>query len=226
MRDLVRRSGAIVQIAFWIERQVSRYLCPVVAHNARTIFDHGYTSAFSGGANRPQIEVKLRDEIAAGYLPGPRIKASSFERAVESIHEVFGRSAVPVQLPMGAEKAFSGVIDIVRMRAYCYKPGTNGKGTETDIPSPYEEAATKAHETLVEMVAEGKIEIGMVNISQILTTPGVDLVGPLPAGIQSFIVFSGGVSANSKAPDAARDLMKFFKSGAVPVIKAQGMEPG
>src|SRR5437870_1572187 len=77
-----------------------------------------------------------------------------------------------------------------------------------------------------EMVAEGKIEIGMVNISQILTTPGVDLVGPLPAEIQSYIVFSGGVSTNSKAPDAARELIKFLKGPAVPVIKAQGMEPG
>ncbi|HEY7298904.1 MAG TPA: substrate-binding domain-containing protein [Xanthobacteraceae bacterium] len=77
-----------------------------------------------------------------------------------------------------------------------------------------------------EMVADGKVEIGMVNISQILTSPGVDLVGPLPPELQSYIVFSGGVSANSKTPDAARELIKFLKGPAVPVIKAQGMEPG
>jgi molybdate transport system substrate-binding protein len=77
-----------------------------------------------------------------------------------------------------------------------------------------------------EMVADGRVEIGMVNISQILTSPGVDLVGPLPPELQSYIVFSGGVSAKSKAPDAARELIKFLKGPAVPVIKAQGMEPG
>jgi len=77
-----------------------------------------------------------------------------------------------------------------------------------------------------EMVAEGKIEVGMVNISQILTTAGVDLVGPLPPDLQSYIVFSGGVSSKSAAPDAARELIRFFKGPAVPVIKAQGMEPG
>jgi len=78
-----------------------------------------------------------------------------------------------------------------------------------------------------EMVAEGKIEIGMVNISQILTTPGVDLVGPLPPELQSYIVFSAGVSTSSKAPDAVRDLLKFLKSpAALAVLKAQGMEPG
>src|SRR5438552_7700737 len=54
-----------------------------------------------------------------------------------------------------------------------------------------------------EMVAEGKIEIGMVNISQILTTAGVDLVGPLPPEIQAYIVFPGRVSPNSKDADAA-----------------------
>src|SRR5437763_3336388 len=59
-----------------------------------------------------------------------------------------------------------------------------------------------------EMVAEGKVELGMVNIAQILTTAGVELVGPLPAELQSYIVFAGGVSAKSKAPDAARELIR------------------
>jgi imidazolonepropionase-like amidohydrolase len=51
-------------------------------HNAKTLLDHGFTSAFSGGATRPAIEVALRDEIAGGWIPGPRLKASSFERNV------------------------------------------------------------------------------------------------------------------------------------------------
>jgi molybdate transport system substrate-binding protein len=77
-----------------------------------------------------------------------------------------------------------------------------------------------------ELVAEGKVELGMVVITQILTSPGVELVGPLPPELQSYVVFAGGVSAKSKAPDAARDLMKFLKGPAVQVIRSQGMEPG
>jgi molybdate transport system substrate-binding protein len=77
-----------------------------------------------------------------------------------------------------------------------------------------------------ERVAQGEIELGMVVITQILTTPGVELAGPLPAELQSYITFTGGVSASSQAPDAAKDLIKFLQSPAVvPVIKAQGMEP-
>ncbi len=80
---------------------------------------------------------------------------SSFERALESIHEIFGRAAVPVQLPIGSERDFSGVIDLIRMKAYTYEPDGDGKGKEGEIPASLAAAAQKAHEALVEMVAEG-----------------------------------------------------------------------
>jgi molybdate transport system substrate-binding protein len=77
-----------------------------------------------------------------------------------------------------------------------------------------------------ELVAKGEIELGMVVITQIMTTPGVELVGPLPAEIQSYITFAAGVSAKAKAPDAARQLLNFLQGPiAAPVIKTQGMEP-
>jgi len=77
-----------------------------------------------------------------------------------------------------------------------------------------------------ELVAKGEVELGMVVITQILTTPGVELVGPLPPEIQSYVVFTAGVSANSRVSDAAKQLMKFLTGPtAIPVIRAQGMEP-
>jgi molybdate transport system substrate-binding protein len=77
-----------------------------------------------------------------------------------------------------------------------------------------------------ELVAEGKIELGIPVITQILTTPGVELVGPLPAEIQIYIQFVAGVSAKSKAPGAAKDLIKYINSPiALPAIKSQWMEP-
>jgi len=78
-----------------------------------------------------------------------------------------------------------------------------------------------------ELVAKGELELVVVVITQIMTTPGVELVGPLPPEIQFYTVFTAGVSANSKAPGAARDLIKFLSGPtAIPVIKSQGMEPG
>ncbi len=84
---------------------------------------------------------------------------ASFERTLESIHSTFGRSAVPIQLPIGSERDFKGVIDLVTMKAYTYTPDGNGKGVECEIPADMKEAATAAHEVLVEAAAEGDDEL-------------------------------------------------------------------
>ncbi|MBI3210545.1 MAG: GTP-binding protein [Candidatus Solibacter usitatus] len=84
---------------------------------------------------------------------------SSFERALESVQGAFGRTAVPVQLPIGAEKNFTGIVDLVTMKAYTYQPDGDGKGKEIPIPGDLEDAAKAAHEALVEMVAEGNDQL-------------------------------------------------------------------
>lgn len=84
---------------------------------------------------------------------------SSFERALESVHKVFGRSAVPIQLPIGSEREFQGVIDLIEMQAFLYKPDGDGRATASPIPAGLAEAAKEAHERLVEQVAEGKDDL-------------------------------------------------------------------
>jgi len=80
---------------------------------------------------------------------------ADFERALASVQETFGRSAVPIQIPIGAERDFNGVVDLIRMKAYTYTADGDGKGKEGEIPAGLADAAQKAHEALVEMVAEG-----------------------------------------------------------------------
>lgn len=57
----------------------------VTAQNARITLDHGFTSAYSAGALGERFEVALRDMIAAGYMPGPRLRASSLEKGAEGV---------------------------------------------------------------------------------------------------------------------------------------------
>ncbi|HYH01326.1 MAG TPA: elongation factor G [Terriglobales bacterium] len=76
-------------------------------------------------------------------------------RVIESIHGAFGRSVIPVQLPIGSEKNLKGVVDLIRMKAYTYEMGGNGKATEGPIPGDLEASAKEAQEKLIEMVAEG-----------------------------------------------------------------------
>lgn len=94
------------------------------------------------------------------------------------------------------------------------------------IRKALESRATRPDSDIVsELVAKGQVELGIVVITQILTTPGVDLVGPLPSEIQSYVTFVAGVSSHSQAPDAANDLIAFLTGPrAAAVIKSQGME--
>jgi elongation factor G len=80
---------------------------------------------------------------------------SSFERSMQSLEEIFGRNVVALQLPIGSEKGFRGVIDLVAMKAHIYTPDGNGKPSIEEIPAALADEAKEAHEKLVEMVAEG-----------------------------------------------------------------------
>jgi len=82
-------------------------------------------------------------------------------------------------------------------------------------------------EAVSEKVADGEVELGMIVIPNILSVPGAQLVGPIPEDIQSYIVFTGAVGANSQHQQAARDLIAFLKSpAAASSIKSKGMNPG
>jgi elongation factor G len=78
---------------------------------------------------------------------------ASLDRTLESLHRDCSRTIIPIQLPIGEERAFRGVVDLVRMRAFTFAPDT-GKVTEDDVPAAVADEAKAARERLVEMVAE------------------------------------------------------------------------
>jgi molybdate transport system substrate-binding protein len=76
-------------------------------------------------------------------------------------------------------------------------------------------------------VAKGDVTVGLGPISEILPTAGAQLAGPFPPDVQSYLVFTAGVSSASQSADAAKALIKFLTAPAVaPVLKSKGMEPG
>ena len=79
---------------------------------------------------------------------------ASLDRSLASLRESFGRTVVPVQLPLGEEKAFHGVVDLVAMKGVSFASDSSGKASEAPIPDGIAEAAKVAREALVEMVAE------------------------------------------------------------------------
>src|SRR5438105_1017557 len=80
---------------------------------------------------------------------------ASFSRTLEALQKKFGKNVVPIQLPIGEEKDFKGVIDLVAMKAYQYATDGSGKFETTDIPGDMKSEADEARAALIEKVAEG-----------------------------------------------------------------------
>ncbi len=79
---------------------------------------------------------------------------ASFKRTVEVLRESFGRQAVPVQLPLGEEKDFAGVYDLIQGKAFTFEKDEGGKFSEGPVPAGLKAEADKAREAMMEMVAE------------------------------------------------------------------------
>ncbi|MGJ5178471.1 substrate-binding domain-containing protein [Bradyrhizobium oligotrophicum] len=77
-----------------------------------------------------------------------------------------------------------------------------------------------------EIVAQGEAEIGFQQISELKPVKGIDIVGPLPAGLQKLTVFSAGIATAAKEPEAGRALIRFLKSpDARHTITDSGLDP-
>ncbi len=79
---------------------------------------------------------------------------ASFKTVLASLHEFFGRKAVPVQIPVGEEKNFKGVVDLLTNKAHLFEKDESGKFQETDIPAELKEEAARRRVEMIEMVAE------------------------------------------------------------------------
>jgi elongation factor G len=79
---------------------------------------------------------------------------ADFDRAVDSLQKAFGRTVLPAQLPIGVERGFHGVVDLVGGGAYEYEPGGEGKARPIAVPAELESDVAAARNRLVEAVAE------------------------------------------------------------------------
>jgi molybdate transport system substrate-binding protein len=87
-------------------------------------------------------------------------------------------------------------------------------------------AVETAGEQVSEKVADGEVELGLIVIPNIMSVPGAELVGPLPAAINSVVMFTAGISISSPNQEAARTLIKLLKSPETrPLIVAKGNDP-
>ncbi|MDX8152890.1 elongation factor G [Patulibacter brassicae] len=84
---------------------------------------------------------------------------ANFDRAVETMIDRLGANAIPIQLPIGAEAEFAGIIDLVEMQATLYKDDIGKEIDVIDIPAEYADAAAAAREKLIDAVADHDEEL-------------------------------------------------------------------
>jgi elongation factor G len=99
---------------------------------------------------------------------------ANFERSVETMVERLGANAVPVQLPIGSEAEFEGIIDLIGMKAILYKDDLGKELDVVEIPEQYADAAAEAREHLIDVVsthddaiAEAYLEHGHVEADEL-----------------------------------------------------------
>ena len=153
-------------------------------------------------------EFNLPRAVVINQMDHPRA-AESAQATLATLAERFGRQCIPVQLPITSDKGFEGVVDLVTMEAFFYIPDGDGHGKIGEIPKHLAQDAQQAHETLVELVAEGKDEL-MEEFFREGTIPEQHLITALHEAIREDRIFPV-LYASGLANVATDHLLDFLK---------------
>jgi elongation factor G len=130
-------------------------------------------------------ELKLPRIVVLNRLDRDR---ASLDRSLQSLRESCSRAVIPVQLPIGEEKDFRGVVDLVTRKAYVFKTDESGSFKEEAVPAGMTQAVDAAREALIEMVAEAD-EALMERFFEAGTLSDQELVSGLRSAVAAAKVF-------------------------------------
>jgi elongation factor G len=151
--------------AFWANHRINIIDTPghvdftVEVQRSLRVLDGSVTVFCAKGGVEPQSETVWRQADEYGvprmaYVNKMDIMGANFYRVVDMMHDRLKCNAVPIQLPIGAEETFKGIIDLVEMKAYIYYDDLGKDIRVEDIPEDMAEEAQSYHDALIEHVAE------------------------------------------------------------------------
>jgi len=152
---------------------------------------------------------------------------ADFERAVETMRDRLGANAIPIQIPIGQESAFAGMVDLLTMRAITFEDELGTRMVESDIPEELAPAAEAARERLVEALADVDDEIAEAYLEGEELTPDA-----LRAAIRRAVLAIEitpvllGSSFKNKGVQALLDAIVDYLPSPLDVRPAEGVEPG
>jgi molybdate transport system substrate-binding protein len=210
--DFERRTGHKVKATYGsgggTKAQVIRgelFDVPVVQLPLEPVLASGHVVA---GSETPLATVSVGIAVRTG-APKPDISSVDAVKQVllDAKYIAFPNAAAGAAAGVSFEATMQklGIVDAMKPKI---KPAQGGRGA-------------------MALLAKGDIDIGLTFISEIITEPGVEVVGPLPRAISTPTSLVGFVSTKAKEPEAAKALLAYLSGPeAAKVYKERGMEPG
>ena len=150
---------------FWRGHQINIIDTPghvdftVEVERSLRVLDGAVAVFCAKGGVEPQSETVWRQATKYGvprlaYVNKMDIVGANFFRVVNMMKEKLGSNAIPIQLPIGREDSFKGIVDLIAMKAEIYTDDLGTVMEESDIPADMLEEAQRYHDEMVEKVAE------------------------------------------------------------------------
>ena len=157
---------------FWKDHRINIIDTPghvdftVEVQRSLKVLDGAVTVLAAKGGVQPQTETVWRqaDKYQVPrmvYVNKMDITGANFMLCVDQLKNRLKANAVPIQLPIGAEDGFKGIVDLIKMRAFIHKDDLGKEIEETDIPEDMKDLAQEYHDKMIEAVAEQDEELMM-----------------------------------------------------------------
>jgi molybdate transport system substrate-binding protein len=213
--------GAYTELAPLFER--------ATGHKLATIFDLPLALIKRVDAGEP-FDVIILSLDVEGLIKQGKVAAAT--------RTMLGRSGVGVIIRQGSPKPDFSTVDAFKSMLLNAKTfATSGEGSSgryvltlldrlgiAEQVKPKIKSGGPGHSGV--LLSRGEVDFVVSGLPPLVDVPNIEWLGPIPAELQSWVVFTGGVSVTAKEPDAGRALLAFLTTpAAVAVFKAKGMEP-
>jgi molybdate transport system substrate-binding protein len=204
----------------------------------------GHTIVTVYGASMGAAPDAIPNRLQSGESADVVILASSALEELVKKHKVvsgtrvdLARSGIAIAVRAGAQKPDISTLEelkstLLAAKSIAYSDSVSGTYVSTElfprlgIADTIRNKCIRVDGMVGPAIARGDAEIGFQQLSELLPIAGIDIVGPIPPEAQKITTFSGGVAANSKEPEIAKQFLRFLASPeAAPTIKKSGMQP-
>ena len=223
---------------FWREHNINIIDTPghvdftVEVERSLRVLDSAVAVFCAVGGVQPQSETVWRQ---ANRYKVPRMVfvnkmdrvGADFNRVLKMIRERLKAVPVPIQIPIGAEDKFRGVVDLLKMRAYVWTGGDDVKEfTETDIPAYLQEEALAAREHMIELICEADDDL-IGKYLEGITLTNEELAEGIRRATISMKIFPVvcGTAFKNKGVQQILDAVVDYLPSPVDIPPAEGINP-